>query len=358
MPFDNRKVTLAPVSDPQHTILAADVGGTKTNIALLTGSQPGVFSVLFKAGLPSADYPSLSALIEDFLVRAGAARRQPEAACFGIPGPIIDNTCETSNLPWTRVEAGEISQRFRVPQVALLNDLEATAYAIAALQPSELALLSNTSEAEPGRPRAVIAAGTGLGVGLIVQEGTRWRPLASEGGHVDFAPRNELEIDLLRFLQRRHEHVSVERILSGPGIVTLYEFFCERAGVQPNPAVAEKVKADPVDAPGVISTAAMAGQCPACSGALDLFCDQYGAVAGNLALTSYATGGVYLAGGIAPKLLAKLKDGRFMSAFLAKGRLSSLSQRIPVYVVLNELAALHGAAKRGVELVDSARRAS
>lgn len=347
---------MAPVSHHEHTILAADVGGTKTNIALLGGSRSAPLSVLFRAGLHSADYPSLSALIEEFLSRAGAAaQRRPDAACFGIPGPIVDNTCETSNLPWTRVEAAEIGRHFGVAHVGLLNDLEATAYAIAGLQPNELEVLSQTREAEPRRPRAVIAAGTGLGVGLIVQEGSRWRPLASEGGHVEFAPRNELEIDLFRFLQRRTEHVSVERILSGPGIVSLYEFFRERPGVTANAEIAAKIAANPGDAPGIVSNAAMSGQCAACSGALDLFCDQYGAVAGNLALTTYATGGLYLAGGIAPKLLRKLKDGRFMNAFLAKGRLGSVCKRVPVYVVLNELAALDGAAKRAVELLDGAR---
>jgi glucokinase len=347
------EVTLAPVTDHEHTILAADVGGTKTNIALLGTARPDALSFIYKASLPSADYPSLSALVEDFLNRAReTGRTHPQAACFGIPGPIVDNSCETSNLPWTRVEASEIGARFGVPRVALINDLEATAYAIATLGANELEALSATRDAEPGRPRAVIAAGTGLGMSLIVQDGKRWRPLASEGGHVEFAPQSELEIDLLRFLQKRTGHVSVERLLSGPGLVSLYEFFSQRAGVGVNAAIAAKVKAEPKDAPGTITHAAMDEVCPACVGALNLFCEQYGAVAGNLALTAYATGGVYLAGGIAPKILKKLKDGRFMSAFLAKGRLSSLSKRMPVYVVLNELAGVHGAAQRGAELVN------
>ena len=331
-----------------NLILAGDVGGTKTNIALFDSAARALSKgLVFRASLPSASYAGLGDLVEDFLERArGASTQRPSAACFGIPGPISDQTCETSNLPW-RVRASELEQRFEIPKVRLLNDLEATAHAVPALEDAELRRLSLSSRPDANRPRAIVAAGTGLGMALIVPEGGAFRPCASEGGHVEFAPQNELEIDLLRFLQRDHEHVSVERIVSGPGLARVYEFFSERGGHAQNQRVQEVVRTDPAEAPAVIARAALAQECAVSVAALELFVRQYGVVAGNLALTACATGGLYLAGGIAPKILPMLERGGFMQAFAAKGRLRALVERVPVYVVLNEQAPLIGAAHYG-----------
>lgn len=325
-------------------ILAADVGGTKTNIALFDPSLPGTLSarLLRRASFVSAAYAGLGELVAAFL-NEDKAVCAIGAACFGIPGPVVDGTCEVSNLPW-RVDAAELARRFSIPSVSLLNDLEATAHAVAALDDGAFRRLSAAARAEPGRPQAVIAAGTGLGMALLAPDATGFRPLASEGGHVDFAPRDELEIDLLRALQKDYGHVSVERILSGPGLARLYEFFCERPGVRVNSAVRTAVRSDPAEAPARVSSAALGAECEAAVLALDLFVRQYGAVAGNLGLTTYATGGLYLAGGIAPKILPQLERGGFMQAFNDKGRLRSLTERIPVYVILDEQAPLLGAA--------------
>lgn len=329
-------------------ILAADVGGTKTNIALFDGGASALSKgVVFRASLPSSAYAGLGDLIADFLERARLSSTQrPAAACFGIPGPITDQTCETSNLPW-RVRAVELEQRFEIPRVCLLNDLEATAHAVAALEEGELERLSAASQAEANRPRAIVAAGTGLGMALLVPDGAGYRPCASEGGHVEFAPQNELEIDLLRFLQRDHAHVSIERLVSGPGLVRLYDFFKERGGHAADPAVSEAVGREPAEAPAAITGAALGRKCAVSAAALEFFVHQYGVVAGNLALTACATGGLYLAGGIAPKIMPVLRQGGFMQGFLAKGRLRALVERVPVHVVLNEQAPLIGAAHYG-----------
>lgn len=335
------------VSSPGSLILAADIGGTKTNVALfeLAASHAWAARVLAQASLTSASYAGLGELLQDFFGGIGAAAGRPiAAACFGLPGPVVAGTCETSNLPW-HVRAAELGARFSIPSVSLLNDLEATAHAIAVLEPSELLRLSTAAAAEPGRARAVIAAGTGLGMALLAPSPQGFVPLASEGGHVELAPQDELELALLRDLLREHEHVSIERVVSGPGLVRLYRFFSERGEVVANPEVAALVHADPTHAPAVVTRAALAGDCAVSAQALELFVRLYGAVAGNLCLTAYATGGVYLAGGIAPKLASKLAEGGFMRAFNAKGRLSSVTQRAPVYVVMNEQAPLLGAAR-------------
>ena len=334
------------MTDSSSFILAADVGGTKANVALFDPALPGGLSarVVRRASYPSGAYADFGDLIEEFLAANGAARTPIAAACFGLPGPVIDGVCETSNLPWKQVSALELGRRFSIPKVSLLNDLEATAHALSALDDSELSRLSRASHAEPGRARAVVAAGTGLGMAILAPERNGFRPLASEGGHVEFAPQTELEIELLRFLQRDLEHVSIERIVSGPGLVRVYEFFATRSGARPNAELVRRVGADAGEAPARITRAALEAECEAASAALELFIHLYGAVAGNLSLTAYATGGLYLAGGIAPKILRKLQEGAFMTAFNAKGRLSSVTQRVPVYVVLNEHAPLLGAA--------------
>jgi glucokinase len=240
--------------------------------------------------------------------------------------------------------ASEVARHYSISEVLLLNDLEATAHSVSALEASELVRLSDVEQAEPGRPRALVAAGTGLGMAILVPDGSSYRPLASEGGHVEFAPQTAIELELLRFLQRDLEHVSIERVVSGPGLLRLYEFFGERPDTAKNPQLAARIAATPAEAPALITQNALSGECRACAAALDQFITAYGAVAGNLALTAYATGGLYVAGGIAPKILPVLQRGGFLRAFNAKGRLASLTRRVPVHVVLNEQAPLFGAA--------------
>lgn len=327
-------------------ILAADVGGTKTNIALFDLARPGPLKdqIVHRESAPSTAHAGLGELVERFLdgarkVSAGA----PAVACFGLPGPVVQGACETPNLPW-RVVASEVARHFSIPEVLLLNDLEATAHSVSALEASELVRLSDVEQAEPGRPRALVAAGTGLGMAILVPDGSSYRPLASEGGHVEFAPQTAIEFELLRFLQRDLEHVSIERVVSGPGLLRLYEFFGERPDTAKNPQLAARIAATPAEAPALITENALSGECRACAAALDQFITAYGAVAGNLALTAYATGGLYVAGGIAPKILPVLQRGGFLRAFNAKGRLASLTRRVPVHVVLNEQAPLFGAA--------------
>jgi len=327
-------------------ILAADVGGTKTNLALFDLERPGPLKnqLVHQKSAASTAHSGLGELVERFLSDARQVRGGvPAVACFGLPGPVVQGACETPNLPW-RVVASDVERRFSIPEVLLLNDLEATAHSVSALEASELVRLSDAAQAEPGRPRALVAAGTGLGMALLVPDGSGFRPLASEGGHVEFAPQSEVELDLLRFLHRDLEHVSVERVVSGPGLLRTYEFFSERPETAKNPRIAAQIAAAPGDAPALITQSAVSGECGACAAALELFVSAYGAAAGNLALTAHATGGLYVAGGIAPKILPVLQRGGFSRAFNAKGRLSSLTRRVPVHVVLNEQAPLFGAA--------------
>jgi glucokinase len=317
-------------------ILAGDIGGTKTNLALVR-EESGRFILESLAGFPSKGRERFGEILREYLAAHPATITR---AAFGIAGPVVKGRCEATNLPWI-VDAAEIAERLRVPRVGLLNDLEATAYGVLRLKPQELLTLN------PGTPRpqgtiAVIAAGTGLGEGGLVWTGDEYRTLPSEGGHADFAPRNDLEIELLRFLLQQHDRVSYERILSGPGLVQLYRFFRHRTGT-PEP---EWLKAEMAgsDAAAAVSRAALEEKDGACSSALELFVSIYGAEAGNLALKLLAFGGVCVAGGIAPKILRAITSGGFMSAFTFKGRFSPLLAGMPVHVVLNDKAAILGAA--------------
>ncbi|HKO92079.1 MAG TPA: glucokinase, partial [Polyangiaceae bacterium] len=238
-----------------------------------------------------------------------------------------------------------------VQAVTLINDLEATAERVATLGEQDVCVLNpGQRRAGPLTNGAVIAAGTGLGMAVLHPIDGAWWPVASEGGHVDLAPRNELEMDLLRFLLKRHQRVSVERVLSGPGLWALYEFFEARGSSTPNPTVRAELQAADADGPRIVSEAALAGRCPVANAALDLFVSIYGAAAGNLGLMAVSTGGMFIGGGIAPKILPRLQQGLFLEAFTHKGRLSPLLQAMPVHVVLDDDAALQGAARRGVRL--------
>lgn len=317
-------------------ILAGDIGGTKTRLAVfnVTGLQ---LETLVEHSYSSGQYASLGAIIEEF---SGRHDYRTAAAGFGIAGPVRDNCVTATNLPW-HISAADISRRFHISQVALLNDLEATAWGLRALTADDFHVL-NSGAPNPAGNAAIIAAGTGLGEAGLARTGDSFQPFGTEGGHASFSPGNALEIELLRFLQKRYDHVSWERLLSGPGLVNLHEFLCHyRNRPVPDWLQLEMRSGDPAAA---ISGAAQSGRDALCSEALELFVHLYGAEAGNLALKMMATGGLYLGGGIAPRIIGQLTTGTFMSAFIAKGRMQALLEQIPVRVILNDRTALYGPA--------------
>ncbi|HUD73682.1 MAG TPA: glucokinase, partial [Terracidiphilus sp.] len=263
------------------------------------------------------------------------------AACFGVPGPVRDGRLRLTNLPWT-LDSRELSVSLGVNHVFLINDLEANGYGVEELTADQIYTLSEGDSSQIGN-RALIAAGTGLGEGLLIWNGRAHTPFPSEGGHADYAPRNEDEIDLLRFLKQKYNgRISWERVVSGPGLTNIYEFLREVRGVdEPNWLAARLASEDPN---AVITELALAAKSEICEKALDMFVSAYGAEAGNLALKLLSVGGVYVGGGIAPRILEKLKDGRFIKAFTDKGRLSQLLVNMPVRIILESRAALLGAA--------------
>jgi glucokinase len=321
-------------------ILAGDVGGTKTNLGLFEREGEGL-RLVRSDKFHSPDFPGLSAMVHAFL---GAGPQIPiEAACFGIPGPVSGNRASTPNLAWV-VDGARISADLGVERLELINDLVATAEGIPLLEPGETAVLQEGTLEAAGN-RALLAAGTGLGMALLPRVGERWVAVPSEGGHADYPPRTEDEIDLLRHLRERFGRVSAERLLSGPGLFNIYGFLRDVRKLPESPPVREALGRGEEPA-RVIGEAALStgSACELCSRALDLFVAVYGALAGNLALLGTATGGVYLGGGIAPKILPRLAAGTFLQAFVAKGRFVPYLEKVPVRVILNDRAALLGAA--------------
>lgn len=318
-------------------VLAGDIGGTKTNLALFSVHGEQLHSELLK-NFSSKRYSGLVPVLQDFLAEP---HPEIEAACFGIAGAVVDGKVQTPNLPWM-VDIDNLRRTLKLEDVTLLNDLEAAAYGLFTLEDDELYPLNEGTLRHAGN-KALIAAGTGLGQAILFDDGRRFRPSASEGGHGDFAPRNELEIELLRHLIGRFGHVSYERVVSGPGLFNIYRFLKEvRRLEEPEWLSARLAAAE--DASVEISQAALAGEAEICVEAMNLWVSVYGAEAGNLALRAKSVRGLYIGGGIAPKILDKLKDGTFMRAFVDKGRYTDLVKAIPVQVVLNERAALRGAA--------------
>jgi glucokinase len=318
-------------------ILAGDVGGTKTHLALYEPAA-SVREPVLERRLPSCEYATLEALVHEFL--AGAPAR-PSRAVLGVAGPVVGQRVDATNLPW-RIGAAELSAGFGGAPVLLVNDLEATAWGLSLLDASEVETL-HPGTPQPGN-RALIAAGTGLGEALLVWDGEIWRPCASEGGHADFAPRDALEDELLRWLRKRHGRVSYERVLSGPGLADLYRFLAAtgRGTAARDVAARFETAGDPG---AVVSTAALDGSCERARLALERFVSIYGAEAGNLALKALAVGGVYLGGGIAPRILPFLRSGGFLEAFRDKGRLGPMLAHIPVTLLRDDRAALWGAAR-------------
>lgn len=322
-------------------LLAGDIGGTKTNLALYdpaTGLTPTAQQT-FK----SARYPSLKAVVADFLADVGLP---VDRAVFGVAGPVVGGRASATNLPW-RIDEAALREALGLEGVRLLNDLEATAYGVPHLSPGDLFPL-NDAPARSGT-KAVIAPGTGLGEAILFYQGGHYHVIPSEGGHADFGPTNLLEIRLLRYLIGKFGHVSYERVASGKGLPNIYAFLKKNRYAEETPEMRKALRkaADPTP---IIVQKAMAGECELSMATLNTFVSVLGAEAGNLALKVVATGGVYLGGGISPKILGKLKDGTFMAAFVNKGRFAELLAQIPVYVIMNERTALLGAACYGLDL--------
>ncbi|HSC42404.1 MAG TPA: glucokinase [Candidatus Binatia bacterium] len=321
---------------PRNLVLAGDIGGTKTSLALFSINDDKL-RMETEHNFPSKKYSGLVPILDEFSVRN---HKSIDAACFGVAGPVVDGHVKTTNLPWV-IDSQVLRQALRVDTVYLLNDLEAAAYGVFTLDNEEFYTLNEGNMHSTGN-KALIAAGTGLGQAILYDDGRHFHALPSEGGHADFAPRTELEIDLLRYLLARFGHVSYERVLSGPGLFNIYRFLKESRGMAEPPLLAERFAAGD-DPAAVISTAALAKEAEICCTALDLFVSIYGAEAGNMALRFKSVRGLYVGGGIAPKILDKLKDGTFMRSFIDKGRYTELLAAMPVQVVLNPQAGLRGA---------------
>jgi glucokinase len=312
-------------------ILAGDIGGTSTRLGLFNGDPrvPGALEIY-----PSREHSSLEEMIAKFL-RAHPAKL--DAAAFGIAGPVRNGRCvDTTNLAWP-VDASAVGDVAGVDAPILLNDLEANAWGLQVLGPDDLVAL-NEGDPEAVGNIAVVSAGTGLGLAGLYWDGERHRPFASEGGHIDFAPRNELQTGLWRYLQSEYGHVSYERVCSGMGLVNVYRYLRDTTSSDDTD----------LDAPA-INRAALDGSDPTCSWALDVMISIYGAQAGNTALSLMATGGVYLGGGMPTRILPRLLEGGFIRALLDKGRFRPLMERIPVHVILNDKTALLGAARAAAE---------
>jgi glucokinase len=317
-------------------ILAGDVGGTKTLLGLFTWSG-GKLRKVREESFPSAESPSLESMIRVFLARGG---ERVHRCAVGVAGPVVGGKSHIVNLRWP-VDERKLSRALDVRGVRVLNDMEATAWGIPQLSPRKLVNLT------PGlRPRKgnalLIAAGTGLGTTILFWDGKRHLPSAGEGGHQDFAPRDDLEIELLQFLRPRFGRVSIERIVAGPGFSVIYEFLVESGRGKETPEMTRRLAEG--DPNAVVSRAGVRGEDPTAEAAVDRFVSLYGAVAGDLALVAKATAGVFVGGGIAPKILPKLKSGEFLRSFRSKGRLSPLVEAIPVKIILEPRTALLGAA--------------
>jgi len=317
-------------------VLAGDIGGTKTNLGLYRmGKRRPVPSVV--RTYPSREAPNLADILERFLARHPVT---VASACFGVAGSVRNGVSRTTNLPWD-VSEKKLKNRFGWNRVRVINDLKATAYAVPLLTQRELFILNPGRKAKE-KTIGLIAPGTGLGMALLIWKDGSYIPVSSGGGHSDLAPNNESEAAFWKYLHDRLGHVSVERALSGPGLFIIY-CWMKFTGQGSEPTwLSEKLNEG--DPPRVITEAALVEKDPLCVKALDLFVSILGATAGNLALTGLTRGGIYLGGGIVPKILSKLQEGFFMRAFVEKGRFKGLLTEVPVYVILNDKAALLGAA--------------
>lgn len=324
--------------------LAGDLGGTKTLLALCEESGDG-YVVLAERRLQSHDYPDLAGMLTEFLA---SAPHRPVTAAFGVAGPVLGDTAHLTNLGWT-IDRRALMARFGFREVTLLNDLVAVAQAVPSLGPGQLFTVNHGAPVSHGSI-AVLAPGTGLGEAYLCWDGRRHRPYPSEGGHVDFAPTSDEEDGLLRFLRGRLAHVSYEQVCSGMGIANIFRYLVEGKRVAVAPALAAEL-AKVADKTPLIVGHALAGDCPVCAGTLAIFLDILAAEAGNLAVKFLATGGVYLGGGILPRILDVIDPAAFMKKFTGKGRMAELLTGIPVHIVLDSGCGLAGAALAGLQTV-------
>lgn len=327
-------------------ILAGDVGGTKVHLALYRFEQ-GALRHVRDQKFPAPQFPDLQSIVRKFLdstVSNDDPREGIDAACFGVPGPVRKNVIRLTNLPWT-LDSHQLARDLDIEHLFLINDLEANGYGIAELSPDQIFTLSEGDSSQVGN-RALIAAGTGLGEALLVWNGKNHVPMASEGGHADFGARTDLEIELLQYLRAQAEidggHVSWERVCSGIGLKNIYSFLRDVKKMDESPDLRTRMQTE--DPNAVIGELGESGENELCAQTLEMFVSAYGAEAGNLALKVLAHGGVYIGGGIAPKILKKMQDGSFMRAFCDKGRMHDLVSHMPVRIILESRAALMGAA--------------
>jgi glucokinase len=338
-------------------VLAGDIGGTKTLLRLAVKNSDG-FTVLYEQRFAGADYANFSDVLREFIANSKkylGSLPNLSGACFGIAGPIRDRRSQLTNLGWS-FDSDRLAEELHIEQVSLINDFVAVGYGVLGLQPEDLCTLQK-GKVVVRSPIGVIGAGTGLGEAYLGWNGDRYEVYATEGGHTDFAPRNDLEIELLQYLLKRHDRVSVERVVSGMGIVAIYQFLRDRDNIAESPEIAEKVRrweAGETDseAAAAIANAAMSpsnGDRLAIQ-TMQIFVESYAAEIGNLALKLIPNGGLYIAGGIAPKILPLLQDEKFLQIIKNKGRVSGVLEDIPIHIVLNPEVGLIGAMLHGASL--------
>lgn len=332
-------------------LLAGDIGGTKTILRLVETSDSLELRALHEATYRSGDFTDLVPLVQQFIAEADISI--PQKACFAIAGPVVNNTAKLTNLAWF-LDTGRLQEELGIKSISLINDFAAVGYGIFGLSKQDL-LTMQFGNHQTNAPMAIIGAGTGLGQGFLIKQGNYYQVFPSEGGHADFAPRNELEFQLLKYLLDKHDiqRVSVERVVSGLGIVAIYQFLRDRQTTTESPEIAQIVRNweqqaghtdKSVDAGAAIGAAALQGSDRLCLQTLQLFVDIYGAEAGNLALKLLPHGGLYIAGGIAAKILPLMEKGGFLLNFTQKGRMRPLLEDIPVHIILNPQVGLIGAA--------------
>ena len=317
-------------------VLAGDIGGTNVRLALVDVSDHAL-RIVQEERFATRSFPGLGPIVRRFCTDIGT---RPDRACFGVPGPVVSEACEAPHLPW-KLDARQLAAEVSIPNIRFINDFSAVGYGVERLGPGDLVTLQEGTPVARG-PIALLGAGTGLGEGCLIWDGERYQVYPSEGGHADFAARDALQWKLVKFLRTVYGRVSYDRVLSGPGLANIYRFLAALGETREQPAVrAEITREDPA---AVVTRHGLAGTDLLCVQALHLFVSAYGAQAGNLGLTLFATGGVYIAGGIAPRIVDKLKDGTFVAAFRDKGRLSHLAAVLPVHVIVNPAIGVLGAA--------------
>jgi len=324
-------------------ILAGDVGGTKTVLAIYAGRTQVPANPVYETRFKSSDYSFFETIVKEFLDQTGA---KPQAACFGVAGPVKDRCCRITNLPW-EISADEIEKTCGIPKVSLINDLKSIAVSVPHLDKTALFAL-NPGKPDPVGNKVIVAPGTGLGIAFLVWTGARYHAFASEGGHTAFSPRDSREVKLLEFLTQSYGHVSFERVCSGSQLPNIYAYFLENK-IFTEPDWLKKKLAAVADRTPLIVETALKNEAEICVATLDVFVHALGTVTGNMAVTFLPTGGIYFGGGMPPRILKRLTQPDFLSRIADKGRFVSLCADMPVHVILDPKAALHGAAWYGFE---------